>query len=787
MNWSIVRQVTVREVRDQMRDRRTLFMIFVLPLLLYPLLGMSLFQVTQFIRVQPTRVQIVGFHEPPGVVKLIREDKGPTETTADQEKKDEDGKPTEKTYHFAEALFDHEHEVRLLAIELKDDEGKTRDELIAAAREAVHAEKYEAVVVFPPDFNRRLEEFRRRLATVEPANSDDKTTGDLIVVAIAAGGCATYADRLNVQIPHPELVYNTAKEKSQLAYVRLKEVLDKWNDVIGKANLASRNLPASTAKPFQFNHNDVADKGERQAALWSKVLPFLLLIWALTGAFYPAIDLCAGEKERGTLETLLSSPAERQEIVWGKLFTVMLFSVATAVLNIVSMGITGAMVLGHVGDFGPPPPMAPIWLFIALLPMSALFSALCLALASLARSTKEGQYYLMPLVLVTMPLVILPMSPGVELNLGMSLLPVTGVVLLLKELLEGNYLQVLTYLPPVVAVTGSCCLLSVRWAVDQFNSESVLFRESERAGLGLWIRHLRRDREDTPNIAAAVLCGVLILSTFFFMSILLQPADGRLPTFAGFIQSTITLQVVAIFLPAMLMTIICTRSPLETLRLKACRWWTIPAAMGLALALHPSVVLLGELLKKLYSVNPNLEQVAKIFDSGPRWQLALLVALTPAICEELAFRGFILSGLRRLGNPQRAILFSAIFFGVSHGLGIQQAISATLIGLVIGFICVRTGSIFPCMAYHLVHNGALVLLLEQGGQLIKRYPQWGWVATLDEKEPVIMSYHPLVITGGIVIAGFILRQMAKLPLKLSDEESLAATIDERRDQPAVAG
>ncbi len=72
------------------------------------------------------------------------------------------------------------------------------------------------------------------------------------------------------------------------------------------------------------------------------------MIWALTGAFYPAIDLCAGEKERGTLETLLSSPAQRSEIVTGKLLTVMLFSIATSVLNLVSMGLTGALVISHL-------------------------------------------------------------------------------------------------------------------------------------------------------------------------------------------------------------------------------------------------------------------------------------------------------------------------------------------------------------------------------------------------------------------------------------------------------
>src|SRR5690606_12499331 len=140
-----------------------------------------------------------------------------------------------------------------------------------------------------------------------------------------------------------------------------------------------------------------------------------------------------------------------------------------------------------------------------------------------ARSTKEGQYYLMPLVLITMPLMILPMAPGVELTLGNSLIPVTGVVLLLRTLIEGNYWEAARYVVPVMGVTLACCLFAIRWAVDQFNRESVLFRESERLDLRLWIRHLVRDRGPTPSIAEAIACFVLIMVINFFMSLSMQP------------------------------------------------------------------------------------------------------------------------------------------------------------------------------------------------------------------------------------------------------------------------
>ena len=79
-----------------------------------------------------------------------------------------------------------------------------------------------------------------------------------------------------------------------------------------------------------------------------EILPLIIIIWAMTGAFYPAIDLCAGEKERGTLETLLSCPASRHEIVFGKLLTVWVFSIATSLLNLVSMGLTGKFVFAQL-------------------------------------------------------------------------------------------------------------------------------------------------------------------------------------------------------------------------------------------------------------------------------------------------------------------------------------------------------------------------------------------------------------------------------------------------------
>src|SRR5262249_694236 len=157
------------------------------------------------------------------------------------------------------------------------------------ARDEVQGGKYQAAVVFPSDFAKQLEDLRTRLQ-----ERGDKTKENIAIEPM---------------IPKPIIYLNTANEKSQLAYNRVTTVLHGWAEAIGKQNLRDSQLPEEAAKPIEFTREDVAEAQQRQAAMWSKILPFVLLLWALTGAFYPAIDLCAGEKERGTLETLLCSPA----------------------------------------------------------------------------------------------------------------------------------------------------------------------------------------------------------------------------------------------------------------------------------------------------------------------------------------------------------------------------------------------------------------------------------------------------------------------------------------------
>jgi sodium transport system permease protein len=748
-----VRLILGREIRDQLRDRRTLFMIIVLPILIYPLMGLSVLQIEQFKHERPTEVLVVG-------ARMLA-----------------DLPPLVENKRFAARLFADPAEQELLELSFAPDEPRpgagrppTRggEDARTAAWRAVQAGEFDAALCFPDDFAQRLQLFRQAIRErLDPATESDQ----------AASAARVPPD---LQVPSPVIIYSTATRRSVTAYTRLADVLRRWTESIAEDNLAASGLPPEASRPFSLQSADVADEtGLRGAATWAVVLPVVLVLWTMTGAFYPAVDLCAGEKERGTLETLLSSPAQRSEIVLGKLATIMIFSMVTAVLNLVSTGLTGWAVMAHLPNLGPPPALAAVWLALALVPLAALFSALCLALAAFARSSKEGQYYLMPLMLVTFPLVVLPMSPGVELSLGNSLIPITGLVLLLRGALEGNYGRVLPYVLPVDAVTLAGCVLAIRWAVDQFNSEAVLFRESERLDLRLWLRHLVRDRQPTPSVANALACGVLILVIRFFVNL----AASQPEEFRDFAATTLVTQLTVILAPALVMTVMLTSSPRRTLLLRLPFWRTVPAALALALVLHPAVMTLQVVVLRLYpiaeGVRTALDPVQRMFAGASFGQILLLLAVVPAICEELAFRGFILSGLRHLGRKWRAIVYSALLFGFAHGV-LQQSMIACLIGTVLGYVAVQSGSLLPGVAFHLVHNTLGLAAARVTPAVFDRWP--ALVAVASPLDDGGYEFHWPIIIAGLIAAALLLAFFHRLPYPKSAEEAFQEAVERAGEQ-----
>lgn len=801
MKWTNVRLIFLRELRDQLRDRRTLFTIAVLPLLLYPLLGMSFFYVSQFLHEKPTRVWFLGADALPDEPALIVCDESEKCVFSSEFCPKSQADLIELS---ADAPLDAAT-ARKIAQEMagvapagdassqngaaRRSAARSSPTLSKLAQETMKSGKYDVVVYVPPDFAAKLARFQ---ATLRPGGGESPSSD-------SDSNPSSPADVDVDAVPTPHIFANSASDKSRMAKLRVDDVLQRWRERIVESNLERSSVPVAATKPFELVTNDVAEDEMRRAAVWSKILPFVVLVWALTGAFYPAVDLCAGEKERGTLETLLSSPAQRSEIVWGKLLTIMTFSMLTSILNMLCMGFTGLFIMQKLGaggmaatglNLGPPPLASMGWLVLGLIPISAMFSALTLAIAAFARSTKEGQYYLMPLLLITLPLMMLPMLPAVQMDLGMSLIPVTGMMLLLRSLIEGQYADALRYSVPVVLVTAACCLASIRWAIDQFNNESVLFRESERFGLGTWLRHLVRDRRATPTVSEAVLCGVLVLVLRFFASLM----AGQPDSWSELAIATSIMQVALIATPALLMTIVLTRDRRRTLLLSLGHPLAIPMAVLLALSLNPAVHLLSWAVQSLYPLSEGtklaFQPLEEAIAGAPLWQLLLVMAVIPAVCEELAFRGFILSGMRHIGHKWAAIGLTALMFGVAHGI-LQQSLTAAATGFVIGYLAVQCGSIWPCIAYHVTNNAAAVLASRLTPETLSQYPALNWLfyfepatSATGEAAGSLEFQAPLVIVASL-LAVAILYWFRRIPFRPSDEERLQTALD-RQSVPVTA-
>ncbi len=676
MNWRNVKLIWHRELRDQFRDRRSLFMVAVLPVLLYPMLGALMMQLAGFLRDHNTQVWVIGAEQLDGITPPLFADK-----------------------QFALSLFAPGSQPPKFALKFHDSAGNDNNQL-RIAREALTSGDSDVVVYFPPGFADEI----TRLQSPATESANRKSLGAR-------------------EPPRPTVYFNSAKEASDAGQMRVERMLDLWQTQLIRGNLEARDVPADVAAPFSVNPQDVAPSGGRETRTWSRLLPFIVFIWALTGAFYPAVDLCAGEKERGTLESLLTSPALRSEIVSGKLLTVITFSISSALANLASMALTGKVVMAQFG-MQPPPLSAFVWLVVALIPMSALFSALALAVAAFARSTKEGQYYLMPLLLCSLPLMVLPLAPNVELNLGTSLIPITGMVLLLRSAIEGDIGPALPYLLTVTIVTLICCWLAIRWAVAQFNSETVLFRESENFSPGLWLRKLYIDRPAVQGGGAAMAC----IAAIYFLQFTTRGILTDFGTVGGMAKIALLSQA-CVLIPPLVGAFLLAGQPGRALALspKPSLWKPMGAVL-LAVLLHPLALQVGTWIFEIFPPSGDFEQFSQAIAVLPLWLRLVLLGLVPAVVEELAFRGFVLVGLRKSTTGWSAVAVSAVAFGFSHGI-LQQSLSASLLGLLLGWIAVRTGSIWTGVAYHATHNGLLHLRNQYAAEL----QQWllqnqlGWV------------------------------------------------------------
>jgi sodium transport system permease protein len=272
--------------------------------------------------------------------------------------------------------------------------------------------------------------------------------------------------------------------KSEIAKSKIEKYFSDYRDSVVKERLAAKDLAESVLKPFEVKTKNVAPPEKSGGALFfGGFIAYIVVFLCFNGGMHPAMDLTAGEKERGTMETILSSPISRMHLVLGKFLLVFTTALTTAALSVLSMGISFAIantlratpiqagengMTFHIG-FG-----AALSVFIMALPLAVLFSSVLITIATFAKSYKEAQSYITPLIFIVVLPAIAAMIPTIELDPKLALIPVLNVSLLCKELVIGTYHW--NYIALIFASTCVYAAVALFLAVKMFQRESVLFR-----------------------------------------------------------------------------------------------------------------------------------------------------------------------------------------------------------------------------------------------------------------------------------------------------------------------
>ena len=671
---------------EVLRDRRTLFVNLILPLLLYPVIMLFMIQVLQLTQATPGAPTRIALIDAPGALHRWIE-----KVPADDAKSEPEA-------------------------------GQTRSKAMGPAKPATLE-----IIELPAADALRLREL------IADAGSDplDRSPEALAILR---------RNRLATAIVHRELpdqrhglilLRDDANPKTDEVQSRVQGALESWRKELIQARLAAAGLPASVVAPLETTPIALAPPAESVRTRIAGMIPLLLVLLAASGAFYAAIDLIAGERERGTLETLLSLPVKRRDIFLGKLLVVCAAAGTGVVLNLLSLTASVALLGAQIpasqtsgvevaGLFAVGGGTLLLCLLV-LLPLTVTIAALALALAGLAQSAKEAQNYLTPMLLAVLVAAGVGAIPGTAPNLALDLIPITGAVLALKDALQSPRLP---WLHLAVATGASLVVAAVvmSWSARLLDSEGFRYPGLIRAGWGRFRRWGAAPSHpgglEALGVYALAVAGMTLGAGFFAGA---QPAVLVAAPLIAFIA-----------LPALSHAWLADLKPAAIgLRWPTGRNWAA------ALLLLPFTICLSAAIGGLQQslvpkevLTQGTEQVVQVIygirDQGGVVLLLICVAILPGICEELLCRGTLLSGLRAGLGPWGGALVTAFLFAILH-LSPWRFAPQFVLGLLLALVVYRTRSVLPAMLIHAGHNGVLVLIELFGG---KEPPSGPWLGAI---------------------------------------------------------
>jgi sodium transport system permease protein len=667
-----VGRLTLKELRETLRDRRTIVTLVLMPLLVYPLLSLGF---KQLLAASSTTTDPRGW-------RIVTES-------------DAEGSQLQKLLLLGETVL---REQAILSADGPLQTQPPRSNLPELAAEDSVFPVYTLSGGSLEDLVTRGEiDLGIRVRGREGAPTPNFSDIELVYAADSAAGPAAAA----------YIIERLRAANDRYAVERLKQLGDRGEV---PATWRARVMGESQGTHFQL----------------ATLVPMVLILMTITGAVYPAIDLTAGERERGTLEALMAAPVPRLGLLFAKYIAVLTVALLTALVNIVGMVITllasglGAVLFGERGlSLG-----SVVLVFLLLVLFAAFFSAVLLCVTSFARSFKEAQAYLIPLMLVALAPGFLAII-GAQLNAWMCVIPLANIVLLARDTLQGQahplwgLVAVLT-----TALYGTAAL---GLAARIFGSDSILYGSQNS-----WNDLFRRPAEPLaqPTLAGAMSCLALIVPLYVLLSSSLVQLAGQ----------SMAVQLLA---SASMLVLLFGVTPLLV-----ARWQGVSLRAGfqirgapllgylgatvLGLALAPlayELIIVSQRLgiatiseQQLADKAPLVQRLVSQWRTLPPALVLSAIALVPAIVEELFFRGYLLGALRGRLPAWLAIAFSALVFGLFHAsvgglIATERVFSSMALGVALGWVAWITRSVIPGMIVHAINNGFVVSLAYWGDGL----------------------------------------------------------------------
>ena len=502
-----------------------------------------------------------------------------------------------------------------------------------------------------------------------------------------------------VGAPNLRLFYRADRDESTAALSEMQDALDQVRQAHRVALLHRGGFTYEPARMAVVHESDLASKTQVAGLALGKSLTLILLVFVLTSGAVVATDSIAGEKERGTLETILTSSVNRVDILAAKSLVILTIAL---IITLIQAG----NLLVYIGlKLLPVPPnlaaaISPgvgLLLVIMFLPVMALAASGLLLISGYARSYREAQMYFMPVLLVGVLPGLAPFLPGLPLRSVVALVPVANIALATREILIGRFDW------PMIGVSWIVTALAAAWTTRfgvRFLSAERLVTAAEndqvsfQGGPALFERQVWR-------WFAGLWAGLIIISNY------LEKADLRaqvLINLAGLLFGGSCLMMWRYHL-----------DPRQALALRLPRPWVW---LGVLFAVPGGLLTSLGLFRLANLVLPVSSKMTEGFNQSvlppglSSFQLLIFLAVLPGIFEEIAFRGLLLHGLRRSLHPAALALVVGIAFGIFH-IALFRFVPTACLGMMLAAVTLLSGSILPAMMWHGLNNAMGILMYKQ--------------------------------------------------------------------------